>query len=521
MAKIQFEEELRNELHAGAKQLGDVVLHNFGPNGRNTIMDQKYDLPMIANSGRKVLTDFSLENPFQSVGAELIRDAALKIGKTYGDGTIACTILANALLESGYKMIAAGYNPMLMRKGAMAALQMALQSLQDICIPSDALLIRQAAAHVAKDEKLGELVIQACEAVGSEGIITVLDSQGRETELHAWDGTRYEYGLHGREFAEQESTKSVELQNLRVMLINQRIRDIAQVAKVVVQASQTHTPLLMIVSDIDDPVLSILAANVAQKRVRLAVAKAPGHGDTRRRNMFALSAKTGAAVFEDNGVRKIEDCGLESCGYVDYARIDMEATLLRGFPAESPEMVQMLLDLVNRQLRETTADYEVETLQGTVSILCGKNAEIVAGGITEYEMFERKYLLENTVNAVRNIARYGVVPGGGKSWLYASKMLGQQIGDMDGEEKVGAQCLQKALLKPLQQMADNSGVDGSPVIQKLLECPDVWTGFDANTGTIGSLREKGIVDSAKAAQEILRTAVETATSLWTTAAAVV
>lgn len=423
MAQIRFGEELQRDIRSGADQLANVVVHNYGPVGRNTIMDQKYDLPIVANSGRKVLTDFALENEFESVGAMLVRDAALKIGKEYGDGTITCSILTNALLRAGFRRIAAGCNPILLREGAYRGLEAAVKAIETISIPCEDDLLRAAAARIAKDGELGALALEACRAAGSEGVVTVLDSQGRDTHLNIWDGARYDYGLYGREFAETEASKSTEFYNCRVLLVNRKIKDVREIGNVVVQASQTHTPLLMIVSDIVEDAVKVLAANVAAGRVRLALAHAPGYGETRRRHMFALAAKTGAPVFDENSGQRLEDCGLEACGAAEYARIDMETTLLRGFPLESPEMVGMLTGLVRKQTANCKHAHELEQLQLTAGILNGKNVEIVAGGVTEYEMFERKYLLENAVHAIRNMQRYGAVPGGGRGYLCALKAL--------------------------------------------------------------------------------------------------
>lgn len=521
MAQIRFGEELHRDIRSGAAQLTNVVAHNYGPIGRNTIMDQKHDLPIVANSGRKVLTDFALEEEFASIGATLVRDAALKVGEEYGDGTITCTILANALLNGGYQRIAAGCNPVLLRKGLLCGLDAAVKAIEEVTAPCDRPLLEMAAARIAKDAALGALAMEACTAAGAEGVVTVLDSQGRDTHLNIWDGARYEYGLYGREFIRQEATKSTELHNCRVLLVNRKIRDIREIGNIVVQASQTHTPLLMVVSDIEEDVVKILAANVAAGRVQLALAHAPGYGDTCRRHMFALAAKTGAPVIEENNVPHLEKCGLEVCGQVEYARVDMETTLLRGFPLESLEMVQMLTGLVKKQMASNKYAYEREQLQLTAGILNGKHVEIIAGGITEYEMFEKKYLLENAVHAIQNMKEHGIVPGGGQICIHAQKALTSLLLTLKGDELEGAKCLQDALLEPARHLAENAGMDGSPVVQRLLECDDPWTGYDAATGEMVSLRERGIVDSAKATVELLRTAVETAGSLWTTEAAII
>lgn len=521
MAQIRFGEALHGDIRSGADQLTRIVSHNYGPVGRNTILDQKYDLPIVANSGRKVLTDFALEEEFSSIGAMLLRDAALKIGGEYGDGAITCTILTNALLNAGYRRIAAGCNPMLLRRGVGLGLEAAVKAIAEISVPCPEPVLKMAAARIAKEETLGALALEACLAAGPEGVVTVLDSQGRDSHLHIWEGARYDYGLYGREFAAEEASKSTQLHNCRVLLVNRKIRDIREIGNIVVQASQTHTPLLMIVGDMEEDVVKILAANVAAGRVQLALAHAPGYGETRRRHMFALAAKTGALVFEENSGQRLEDCGLEACGTVEYARIDMETTLLRGFPLESPEMVQMLSGLVKKQLASNRYDYEREQLQLTASILNGKNVEIIAGGVTEYEMFERKYLLENAVHAIGNMAHHGIVPGGGRCWLYAANALASCISQLEGDEAAGVQCLREALLKPTEHLAENAGADASPVVRKLLALEDPWTGYDAAAGVFTPLQERGIVDATNTTLELLRTATETAAALWTTEAAVI
>lgn len=520
MAQIRFGEELHRDIRSGAAQLTNVVAHNYGPIGRNTIMDQKYDLPIVANSGRKVLTDFALENEFESIGTALVRDAALKIGKEYGDGAITCTILTNTLLNAGFHRIAAGCNPILLRKGIYKGLDAALKTISQISVPCKPALLQVAANRIAKDDALGTLALDACTAAGPGGIVTVLDSQGRDSYLNVWDGARYEYGLYGREFVQQEVSKSTELHNCRVLLVNRKIKDVREIGNIVVQASQTHIPLLIIASDIEDDVVNVLAANVAAGRVQLALAHAPGYGDSRRRHMFSLAAKTGAPVFDESNGQRLEDCGLEVCGAVEYARIDMETTLLRGFPLESPEIVQMLTNLVKKQSASNKYDYEQEQLHLTAGILNGKHVEIIAGGVTEYEMFERKYLLENAVHAIRNMQEHGIVPGGGQIYLQVSKALTSLLSTLEGDEASGVQCLREALLAPTKHLVENTGKDGNPVVQKLLEC-DPWTGYDAVTGRFVSLQKQGIVDSAKATIEILRTSIETSAALWTTEAAII
>ena len=521
MAKIIFDPELAQQLRTGTEKVGKLVSPNFGPLGRNTIRDQKYDLPLVANSGRKVLKELALPGDGENVSAVLLREAALNISDHYGDGALTTAVLAQALIIAGQKLIAAGYNPMQLRKGIHALLPQVGPLLEEMSVPLDDELMEKFAQVTAKNEEVGVNVVKACRQVGTDGIITVLDSQARETVLNLWDGVRYDYGLYNMIFATDGERKRAVLEKPYVLLCNVKIQNIRQIQKILEDVVRQRASLLIIAQDVSDEVMRILAANAARGVLKVCIGKGPGFGDTRRRNMTALAAKTGSMLYEDGMGRTLEECGLEICAQVNYAELDKDQTVLQGFTKENPELVEILRKQTLEKRSTVTDEDEVEKLELTLSILNGKTAEIQVGAVIEYEMFEKKYLYENTIRAVQNAAKSGLVPGAGSAFLWMGEKLRPEAEKLTGAEREGAVCLCEALAIPAKLLADNAGEDGNFIVKQLLELGDPRKGYDVLDREITDLQEKGIMTPCNAARSMVEIAVETAASIWTTGAAVV
>lgn len=518
--KLLFDPKLRQTLIAGSAAVCGTVSSNFGPLGGNTICEQRLDLPLAANTGRRILENMTLPDAGKNLSAVLIRDAALNVASKYGDGSISTALLTDALLQSGGKLVAAGYSPCALRRGFARAAELLPELLSEVTASFSSVPSERFARSVSKNDEVAENSVKAFAWVGADGIITVSDTQSRSTTVHLWDGARYDYGLYSSSFMTDTVHRCAVLEHPYVLLSNVKIESMDDIRRILTDALSNGSPLLIIARDMSEEVQNALIANRERAGVMVVAAKAPGFGNSRRRNMLALAAKTGSLLFDENTGYQLRDCGLSVCARVRRAEIDGEASLLQGFEHSSEEMTGMLLRHT-QSLYEKTADAaEREKLQITLSILCGKTAEICVGAVSEYEMFEKKYLYENTVRALQNAARSGVVPGAGSVFLFLARKLPMVCGCFSEEEQLGVQCLCKALRSLTARLAENVGDDAGTVLSRLDAAPDPWQGYDAAQHKLTDLRGAGIVMPRAAAEAVVRTAVETAGVLLTASAAV-
>ncbi|MBO5160428.1 MAG: chaperonin GroEL [Lachnospiraceae bacterium] len=523
MARIVADSDLLNELAAGVNALADILAPNYGPNGRNTIFDQEHDIALIVNAGKKILADFSLIDHAKNLGASTLKDAALRANKLNGDGTIATVIMANAMIEEGRRLIASGVNPIQLRKGIKKAIPVAEQLIHKMAIPVDSLKVAENVATIAADSvEIGHLVAEAFKIVGSDGIITVTDSQELENRLEISEGIRYDYGYASSIFVNIPEKKQAVLENTYILLVNRELKDFSELEKLLNQLIRKRMPLLIIAEDIDERLVKILANNIHHKVLNVVVGLGPGHGDTRRRNMLALAAKTGAALIDEYNGLELKDCGLEICGFAESVCLGKDTTLIKGFPKENREIVGYLKNYVKNLLSKTDADYEIEKLKQTQAILNGCTVTVVAGGTTEYEMFENQFQIENAVQAVYSALNSGVTAGGGKSYLQAIPVIEQLISSGSEEEKMGGLCIKAALCAPAYHIAQNAGANGSYIVSSLLECTDkpFW-GFDAKNQQFTDFREAGILDSVDVVCSSFKIAAEYAATILTANAGVI
>ncbi|NLZ38205.1 MAG: chaperonin GroEL [Firmicutes bacterium] len=520
--KLLHGEQARNAIMTGMNKVADAVKSTLGPKGRNVAFDQKYDVPLVSNDGATIAKQITLKEPFESTGAELIKQVALKSNETAGDGTTTAVVLAQVMISEGLKNLVAGANPVLMKRGMEKATNAAVEMLKKYATPVDD---QETIKHIAtiagnNDEFIGELLAEAFEKVGLDGVVTVDDSQQLETVLNYSQGIHFENGYLSQYFITDEKSRKVELDNPYVLLVEDTVKNFKDIRNILEQVARRGASLLIIAQDVEGEALNGLTANVVRGGIKAAAVKGPGYGDTRKRNMRALGLMLkGVVVSEDFGM-KLEDCGLEICGRAGRVVITKDDIVIQDPPGAGSEDVKKMIKQVKRQIAETKEDYEIERLRITLSILNGGIAVIKVGGVSELEMFERKYRIEDAVNAVYAAAEEGVLPGGGKSFLLAVPAVDELIEKLEGDERTGAMIIREALEAPIKQIAENAGVNGSIVANKLLLNGDTNYGFNALTGQYEDLFKAGVIDPVKVVKSSLVNASSVATIFLTTEAAV-
>lgn len=523
MAAIYTDAGSLKKLSAGAGRLADTLRPNYGPNGRNTIYDQTYDIPLVVNTGRKILPEIQLTDRLEQTGAALVREAALKVDRLNGDGTTVTVMMAGTLIREGSKMIDAGADPVGLRRGIMHAIPAVEQAVRRGSVAADSReMIEQTASVAADSPEIGKLVADAFEAVGPGGIITVSDSQEPATRLEVSGGVKYDYGFLSASFINVPAKQAAALEHPYLLLVNRRLAHLAELENILAEMIKKKASLFIVASDMDQELMNLLLTNIHREIFLAAVGKAPGYGDTRNRNMRALAAKTGAVLVEEDYGLELDRCGLEICGRADFVMADREKTLIRGLHRENRSVVHEMKVHTEMLLAEEIDPYEKEKLKGTLAILAGNMASLIAGGMTEYEMFEAKHQIENGVNAAYTAIRTGVTAGGGKGYLLAVPAVEQMIHDSHGEEeRLALQCVRKALLDPARSIADNVGDNGDYVTERLMERgQDVFWGYDAGKHQFRDLRETGVLDPVGTVCSSFRAAAEIASVVLTAGAVV-
>ena len=523
MAYVRADSEILNAVTVGTEKLAKVLRPNYGPNGRNTVLSRKHDIPLIVNAGKKILPEIQLDDPDAHIGVALLRDAALKVDRQTGDGTIATVILADAMISAGKRMIASGYNPVRLRLGMQKAVPVVEEAILASSIPAKERDILRAVATIASDnQEIGEYVENAFVAVGTDGVVQVTDSQEAQSRVEISDGLCYDYGFQYAGFVDDPVENTVNLEKPYILLVNRKINDLEELRNIFHCVIKETFPLLIITKEMDQKLLDFIYANNYRGVFRVVVGFGPGHGSTMTRNMHALSSKTGGLVIDEDCGLDLSSCGLEICGRVDHAVLKKEKTILKGFSKENKAMVMALRKYTKRLLAETDSVYEIEKLNATLAILAGNSATLVAGGTTEYEMFERMHRMENAVSAIYAALRSGVAPGGGKAYLMGVPALDKLIENAVEEERMGMLCVAEALRAPTRIIAENAGYRGSAIVGKLEEnLNDSFWGFDAATGTFRDLRMAGILDPAETLCVAFRTAADIAGIILTVSGAVV
>lgn len=518
MAKLAFGAQLHKALQEGVEKTARVVAPNYGSSGKSTIVEPRADIPMVMNSGAKILADFSLEASLQQMGCGILCNGTRQIANSCGDGVSTTVILCNALIRQGEKMLSAGVNPMLLRSGMLKAAQAAVEALERQAIPVRSEKdLYQIARNATRRDDVTELVCQAIDHAGADGEIRVEDTQLRDSAMRIGD-VRYDYGWSAPEFANDPTGRMAELHAPYVLLVDKVIRDIYELQTILEQVSYRKVPLLIIAREIKPEPLKIILMNVKRGNAHIVVSQAPGHGEARHLHMEALAARLKCTLIDECYASRIRDCGLEACARIDRATVTREETCLTGLPPEDLLLTTPLRNRLDRMLAQASDDYEKEKLQLARSILVGKSVVIQVGGVTEVEMFERKQCVESALLAVQAARKGGFLPGGGKGYLLGIPPILKL--ELENDARFGAECVAEALKEPIMALAENVGFSGKSVCLHALESADMGHGFNMQTGAFEDLVQSGIIDPAKNIVESVRVAVETAAALLTVQAAV-
>lgn len=517
-AKIFNHTDSIESISRGINQAANTVKHTLGPKGRNTIYDQQYDIALVLNDGVSIVKQVEFNDPVENAAANILKDAAIRTDQIAGDGTTSTILLIQNIFEEGKKLTEAGVNPILLRKGMEKAAAIAVNAILDHAIEVDSReKIKMLATASSNNEEIGELMADAFEKIGKNGFITVEDSQLPETTMEFFDGMKFDRGLKSKRFATAPNGICT-LENPCILLLNRKLANIEEILPLLEEMQKKGKSLLIIVKDIDDALLNILAQNTAQGMIKCAVVEGPGYGDTRSRHMSCMAAMLGTVVIhEQNGIR-LQDLNEDYLGHAKRAVIDAESTVIQGASCADSSEAKQLRKWIKGLIAAETKDYELEKLNESLNLLNNKTLLIKAGGITEYEMFEIKYRIEKARNCVCSAITSGIVPGGGKSFLLASEAVKSFRNKLEGDEKYGADVLLNALNTPLKQIAENAGTNGNVVLHNVQENPSPFYGYNAKNGCYGNLMDAGILDSAQTTICALTNAVSAASTLLTAGA---
>jgi len=517
MAKqIKYGEEARKLLESGVNQLADTVKITLGPKGRNVILEKKYGAPLVINDGVTIAKEIELENPFENAGAQIIKEASTKTNDVVGDGTTTAAVLAQSIIREGNKNVAAGANPIILRKGIDKAVEVCVAKLQKISTAvSGKESIAQVASISAADETIGALISDAMEKVGNDGIITVEESKTMKTELNVVEGMQFDRGYCSPYMATDLDKMVADLDNPLILITDKKISAIQDLLPLLEQVVKTGNKLLIIAEDVEGEALTTLILNKLRGSFVCVAVKAPGFGDRRKEMLADIATLTGGTVITEELGLDLKSATLDMLGRAKQVKVDKDNTIIVQGAGDSAKIQQRVTQIRN-QMAETTSDYDREKYQERLAKLAGGVAQISVGAATEVEMKERKLRIEDALNATRAAVEEGIVAGGGVALLSTIADVNALIDTLTGDEKTGAQIVLKALEAPIKQIAENAGVDGGVIVAQVLAAKKKNYGYDALTGTYGNMIEKGIIDPTKVTRSALQNAASVAGTLLTT-----
>ncbi|MDD6204908.1 MAG: chaperonin GroEL, partial [Firmicutes bacterium] len=491
MAKqFKYGEEARRSLETGVNILADTVKITLGPKGRNVVLDKKYGSPLINNDGVTIAKEIELEDPFENMGAQLVKEVSVKTNDVAGDGTTTAAVLAQAIFHEGVKNIAAGANPMVLRKGIMTAVDTAVDALKSISKPIESkTAISQVASISAGDESVGALIADAMEKVGKDGVITVEEAKTLETNLSIVEGMQFDRGYASSYMVTDTDKMEALLDNPLILITEKKISSIQEILPVLEQVVQAGRKLLIIAEDVEGEALATLVVNKIRGTFTCVAVKAPGFGDRRKAMLQDIAILTGGQVISEELGLELKDTTMDMLGNARQVKVDKEnTTIVDG--AGSPEEIKARIASIKAQIEETTSDYDREKLAERLAKLAGGVAVINVGAATEVEMKERKLRIEDALAATRAAVEEGIVPGGGTSFISAIPAVKALVEKLSGDEKTGAAIIMKALEAPIRQIAANAGLEGSVIVDKVLANGKVGFGFDAAKDEYGDMVEK-------------------------------
>ena len=513
---LMFNEEARRALERGVDKVASAVKITLGPKGRNVVIEKSWGSPTITNDGVSIAKEIELEDKFENLGAQLLKEVASKTNDIAGDGTTTATLLAQTMIKEGLKNVAAGANPILIKRGIDKAVEAAVEEIKKL---SKKLQGRSDIAHVAaisaNSSEIGELIAEAMDKVGEDGVITVEDSKTLDTYVEFTEGMQFDRGYISPYFVTDAEKMEVVLKEPYILITDRKLSAVKSLIPILEKVAQTGKPLLVIAEDVEGESLTTLVLNKLKGTLQACAVKAPGFGERRKAMLQDIAILTGGTVASEELGISLEDLTLNDLGRADLVRVRKDETIIIGGKGD-PEAIKKRISQIKAQIEETTSEYEKETLQERMAKLSGGVAVIKVGAATETELKEKKHRIEDALSATRAAVDEGIVAGGGVSLLRAKKAVEKVIEELDGDEKVGAMIVAKALESPVKQIAINAGYDGAVIMEKILEKDDPAYGFDALKGEFCNMFERGIIDPAKVTRSALQNAASIAGMLLTT-----
>ena len=516
MAKeIKYGAEARAALEAGVDQLADTVRVTLGPKGRNVVLDKSYGAPLITNDGVTIAKEIELKDAFENMGAQLVKEVATKTNDVAGDGTTTATVLAQAMVNEGMKNLAAGANPIILRKGMKKATECAVEAIAKMSAKINGKeQIARVASISAGDDEVGEMVADAMEKVSGDGVITIEESKTMMTELDLVEGMQFDRGYVSAYMCTDMDKMEAILENPYILITDKKISNIQEILPLLEQVVQSGAKLLIIAEDVEGEALTTLIVNKLRGTFNVVAVKAPGYGDRRKEMLQDIAILTGGKVISEELGLDLKETQLTDLGRAKSVKVQKENTVIVDGEGSKDE-IQARISQIKKQIEETTSDFDREKLQKRLAKLAGGVAVIRVGAATETEMKEAKLRMEDALAATRAAVEEGIIAGGGSAYIHASKEVSKLAEGMDGDEKTGARIVLKALEAPLYHIAANAGLEGSVIINKVKEM-EVGMGFDALKEEYVNMVEAGILDPAKVTRSALQNATSVASTLLTT-----
>ena len=517
MAKILcYGEEARHALERGVNQLADTVKITMGPKGRNVVLDKKFGAPLITNDGVTIAKEIELEDPFENMGAQLVKEVATKTNDVAGDGTTTATLLAQAIIREGLKNLAAGANPMVMKKGIAKATSAAVEAIKanskKVNGTED---IARVGAVSSSDETIGKLIAEAMEKVSHDGVITVEESKTAETYSEVVEGMQFDRGYITPYMVTDTEKMEAVLDDALILITDKKISNIQELLPVLEQVVQSGKKLLVIAEDVEGDALSTLIVNKLRGTLNVVCVKAPGFGDRRKEMLEDIAVLTGGTVITSDMGYELKEATMDMLGRARQVKVSKENTIIVD-GAGSADAIKARVNQIKSQIETTTSDYDREKLQERLAKMAGGVAIIRVGAATEVEMKEKKLRIEDALNATRAAVEEGIVAGGGTAYVNAIASVEKLLAETEGDEKTGVSIIAKALTEPMRQIATNAGIDGSVVLENVKKADKVGYGFDAYNETYVDMISAGIVDPTKVTRSALENAASIAATLLTT-----
>ena len=520
MAKeIKYGAEARKALESGVNQLADTVRVTLGPKGRNVVLDKSYGAPLITNDGVTIAKEIELEDPFENMGAQLVKEVATKTNDVAGDGTTTATVLAQAMINEGMKNLAAGANPIVLRKGMKKATDVAVEAIAKMSQPVDGKKhIARVAAISAGNDEVGAMVADAMEKVSKDGVITIEESKTMKTELDVVEGMQFDRGYISAYMSTDMEKMEANLDDPYIMITDKKISNIQDILPILEEIVKTGKKLLIIAEDIEGEALTTLIVNKLRGTFTVVGVKAPGYGDRRKAMLQDIAILTGGQVISDELGLDLKEATLDQLGRAKSVKVQKENTIIVDGMG-SKDDIEARIGQIRAQIEETTSEFDKEKLQERLAKLSGGVAVIRVGAATEPEMQEAKLRMEDALAATKAAVEEGIIAGGGSAYIHASKEVAELVAGLEGDEKTGAKIILKALEAPLFHIAANAGLEGSVIVNKVRES-EVGIGFDAYNEEYVNMVEAGILDPAKVSRSALQNATSVASTLLTTESAV-